>query len=56
MHIMTHENHEGGDDVMDVDKGKQKEGDEAASRFTHGQLTLAVNAERRYWRKPARRK
>lgn len=51
---------QGAPDGMDLDiesgigKGKQKEGDPPpASSFGYGRLGSAVNAERRYWRKPA---
>ncbi|KAL9128962.1 MAG: hypothetical protein Q9217_002478 [Psora testacea] len=42
------------DDAMNVDKGKRREGEEAASKYTQGHLSLAVNAEKKYWRRLAR--
>ncbi len=54
---------EGAADAMDIDegsgyldKGKQKEGDMTSSSFGSGRLHSAVNAEKRYWRKPAPRR
>ncbi|KAL9103340.1 MAG: hypothetical protein Q9163_001606 [Psora crenata] len=48
------EGHDSGGEIMDVEKAKRKEGDDAASKSMQGHLSLAVNAEKRYWRKPAR--
>lgn len=56
MQAITQETHDG----MDLDteagigKGKQKEGDPPpVQSFGYGRVGSAVNAEKRYWRKPA---
>ena len=41
------------DGGLDLGKGKQKEGDKTGFVIGSGRLSSAVNAEKKYWRKPA---
>ena len=56
MSAITQEGSQSGEGPMDIDKGKQREGEAWPSKSMPGHLSLAVNSEKRYWRKPARRK
>ena len=52
MSAIAREDQTGLGNAMDMDRGKQKEGAGADSTSTQRHLSIAVNAEKRYWRKP----